>query len=82
MYEFTNGVVVFDEKTKDRYIEAGYRLVEDKTIVNNNSIEMVVPLDTDLNKAISEQLKKVINENTFDNGIIEEQPRKRNKLSK
>lgn len=82
MYEFINGIVVFDEKTRDRYIELGYKLVEDKTIVNNKTIEMVVPLDNDLNKAISEQLKKVIDENIANNGTIEEQPRKRNKLSK
>ena len=32
MYKFTNGVVVFDEKTRDDFIKAGYRLVkEEKT---------------------------------------------------
>lgn len=82
MYEFTNGIVVFDEKTRDEYINAGYRLVEDKTIVNNKSIEMVVPFGNDLNKAISEQLKKVIDENTSNNGTIKIQSKKCNKLSK
>ena len=32
MYKFTNGIVVFDEKTRDDFIKAGYRLVkEEKT---------------------------------------------------
>lgn len=31
MYKFTNGIVVFDEKTRDSYIKAGYRLVKEKT---------------------------------------------------
>lgn len=30
MYKFTNGIVVFDEKTRDDFIKAGYRLVEEK----------------------------------------------------
>lgn len=28
MYKFTNGIVVFDEKTRDDYIKAGYQLVK------------------------------------------------------
>ena len=32
MYKFTNGIVVFDEKTRDDFIKANYRLVkEEKT---------------------------------------------------
>ena len=30
MYKFTNGLVVFDEDTKNEYIKAGYKLVEEK----------------------------------------------------
>lgn len=30
MYKFTNGIVVFDEETKDKYINSGYRLIQDK----------------------------------------------------
>lgn len=30
MYKFTNGIVVFDEKTRDDFIKAGYRLVEEE----------------------------------------------------
>jgi hypothetical protein len=32
MYKFTNGVVVFDEKTRDDFIKAGYRLVKEEKI--------------------------------------------------
>ena len=47
MYKFTNGVVVFDEATRDRYIKAGMTLVkeekpvvkEEKEIVNENPSE-------------------------------------------
>lgn len=27
MYKFTNGIVVYDEKTRDKYIKAGFKLV-------------------------------------------------------
>ena len=30
MYKFTNGTVVFDEKTRDDFIKAGYRLVKEE----------------------------------------------------
>ena len=30
MYKFTNGIVVFDEKTRDDFIKAGYKLVKDE----------------------------------------------------
>lgn len=32
MYKFTNGIVVFDEKTRDDFVKAGYRLVEEEKI--------------------------------------------------
>ncbi len=83
MYKFANEIVVFDEKTRDKMLNAGYKLINDKiTIVNNKPIEMVVPLGTDLDKAIVEQLEKVINENDSNNGIIEEKPRGNKKVSK
>lgn len=31
MYKFVNGIVVFDEKTRDDYIKAGYKLADEKT---------------------------------------------------
>lgn len=33
MYKFTNGIVVYDEATKDRYIKAGMTLVEEEKVV-------------------------------------------------
>ena len=60
MYKFTNGIVVFDEKTRDEFIEAGYRLVEEEKI-----------------KAV-----KLEDENTSNDGTIEEKPRGSKKVSK
>lgn len=37
MYKFTNGVVVFDEKTRDDFIKAGYKLVEEEKIEEDKS---------------------------------------------
>ena len=34
MYKFTNGIVVFDEKTRDEYIKAGFKLVESQVIID------------------------------------------------
>lgn len=72
MYKFTNGIVVFDEKTRDSYIKAGYRLVERviKKACNGNSNKKPIGLD------------KYLNENSSNNGAIEEKPRKNNKTSK
>lgn len=59
MYKFTNGIVVFDEKTRDSYIKAGYKLVKDK-----KSKEV-----------------KLEDENTSNDGTIEEKPRRSKKVS-
>ena len=62
MYKFTNGVVVFDEKTRDDFIKAGYRLVKEET---------------------KEKSKEVnLDENSSNNGTIEEKPRGSKKVSK
>ena len=37
MYKFTNGIVVFDEKTRDDFIKAGYKLVEEEKIKEDKS---------------------------------------------
>ena len=60
MYKFTNGVVVFDEKTRDDFIKAGYRLIEKEKI-----------------KEV-----KLEDENTSNDGTIEEKPRGSKKVSK
>ena len=36
MYKFTNGIVVFDEKTRDDFIKTGYKLVEEEKIKELN----------------------------------------------
>ena len=60
MYKFTNGIVVFDEKTRDDFIKAGYRLVKEEKI-----------------KEV-----KLEDENTSNDGTIEEKPRGSKKVSK
>lgn len=60
MYKFTNGIVVFDEKTRDDFIKTGYKLVEEEKIKEAN----------------------LENENTSNDGIIEEKPRGSKKVSK
>lgn len=60
MYKFTNGIVVFDEKTRDDFIKAGYKLVEEEKI-----------------KEV-----KLEDENTSNDGTIEEKPRESKKVSK
>ena len=60
MYKFRNGIVVFDEKTRDDFIKAGYRLVEEEKT-----------------KEV-----KLEDENTSNDGTIEEKPRGSKKVSK
>lgn len=60
MYKFTNGIVVFDEKTRDDFIKAGYKLVEEEKI-----------------KEV-----KLEDENTSNDGTIEEKSRGSKKVSK
>lgn len=60
MYKFTNGIVVFDEKTRDDFIKAGYKLVKEEKI-----------------KEV-----KLEDENTSNDGTIEEKPRGSKKVSK
>ena len=79
MYKFTNGIVVFDEKTRDDFIKAGYKLVNDKTIINNRN-EIVLPKE--LTQDLERQLDEVLDENTSNDGTIEEKPRGSKKVSK
>lgn len=32
MYRFTNGIVVYDEATRDKYISSGMTLIEEKPV--------------------------------------------------
>ena len=40
MYKFTNGIVVFDEKTRDDFIKAGYRLVKEEKKEKPKEVEL------------------------------------------
>lgn len=85
MYKFTNGIVVFDEKTRDDFIKAGYKLVatggivDDKTIINNCN-EIVLPKE--LIQDLEKQLDEVLDENTSNDGTIKEKSRRSKKISK
>lgn len=70
MYKFTNGIVVFDEKTRDEFIKAGCKLVKEEVNCINN----------DINEVINE-INEAENENTSNNGTIEEKPRRSKKVS-
>lgn len=70
MYKFTNGMVVFDEKTRDEFIKAGYRLIKEEVNCINN----------DINEVINE-INEAENENTSNDGTIEEKPRRSKKVS-
>ena len=66
MYKFTNGIVVYDERTRDNLIKAGYKLVK-----NENKKEQPV-----------EENVEVTDENSSNDGIIKEESGKNNKKSK
>lgn len=42
MYKFTNGIVVFDEETKDAYIKAGMHLVEEEKVEDKEETDILV----------------------------------------
>lgn len=92
MYKFTNGIVVFDEKTRDEFIKAGYKLVATGGIIDN---KLLYFSDED-NKSAEKAIKKlsvdkkenfydyyeVEDENTSNDGTIEEKSRGSKKVSK
>lgn len=42
MYKFTNGIVVFDEETRDAYIKAGMHLVEENKVESPKEANVIV----------------------------------------
>ncbi len=92
MYKFTNGIVVFDEKTRDDFIKAGYKLVATGGIIDN---KLLYFSDED-NKSAEKEIKKLVvdkkenfydyyeveDENTSNDGTIEEKSRESKKVSK
>lgn len=71
MYKFTNGIIVFDETTKNNLIKAGHKLVKEEINHNENNINKTVELKDE-----------VLDENSIDNGTVEEKPRRSKKSSK
>ena len=35
MYKFTNGIIVYDSKTKDKFLKNGYKLVKKEEVDGN-----------------------------------------------
>lgn len=92
MYKFTNGVVVFDEKTRDDFIKAGYRLIPTGGIVDDKLLYFSEE-DNEAEEKVIERLSvdkkdnfydyyEVENEDSSNNGTIEEKPRRSKKVSK
>lgn len=77
MYKFTSGIVVFDKKTRDDFIKAGHKLAD-----IDKSIEMVVPISNELNRAIATKISEGLNEDTSNDGTVEKKPRGSEKVSK
>lgn len=70
MYKFTNGIVVFDEETKNEYLRAGFRLVEEPK--DNEPIEGQISVD--------EAIKEV--EEADESRIISKEPRRSSKTTR
>lgn len=73
MYKFTNGIVVFDEKTKDAFVKSGYKLV------NETAKKLKKQMNT-LSVSTSELVEE-LNENSSNDGTIEAKPRRSKKVS-
>lgn len=58
MYKFTNGIVVFDKKTKDNFIKAGYKLVEETKKEEKPKEEVQDSEDNSNNRTIKEKSKR------------------------
>lgn len=69
MYKFTNGIVVFDKKTRDEFLRAGYRLVEE-----TKPVEKQVTID--------EAIEETLNEEADSDSFIERKPESSRKTSK
>ena len=50
MYQFTNGIIVYDEKTKDKFLKSGFKL---KKIKKEKQITIDEVIDEESNKSIS-----------------------------
>ena len=47
MYKFNNGLVIYDEETKEGLLKQGYKIVEDNNENSNNN----KPIETKLDKS-------------------------------
>ena len=78
MYKFTNGIVVFDEKTRDAYIKSGMRLEKPKLKITEKVDASVSEIESN-----SDYIKEeVTDENCSNDEIIKEKFRRSNKKTK
>ena len=56
MYQFTNGIIVYDEKTKDKFLKSGFKL---KKIKKEKQITIHEVIDEESNKSISTKSTRV-----------------------
>jgi hypothetical protein len=58
MYKFTNGVVVYDEITRDKYIKAGMILVKENKPEKKEEKEIVKEAQSDIKRSEFRPTKK------------------------
>jgi len=56
MYQFTNGIIVYDEKTKDKFLKSGFKL---KKMKKEKQITIDEVIDEESNKSISTKSTRV-----------------------
>ncbi len=82
MYKFTNGIVVFDEKTRDAYIKAGMRLSNStKKFVQDVEQLLVEGTSPEKPKGLMSEIE-VNDENSSNDGTIKKKPKRSNKKIK
>ncbi len=74
MYKFTNGIIVFDEKTKNDFLKAGFTL--EKQEKNDEPIKGQI----NINEAIEETIEEE-NENEKNNSTINTKSKSSKRIS-
>lgn len=64
MYKFTNGIVVFDKKTRDDFLKAGFTLEKQEN--NDEPIKGQIDIDEAIEETIEEQNENEKNNSTID----------------
>ena len=56
MYQFTNGIIVYDDKTKDKFLKSGYKL---KKIKKEKQLNIDEVIDEESNQSINSNITRV-----------------------